>query len=551
MFKKWMIGGGIVAAGAIGTTLLFADASSDLKAAVDKSMKAMGASNVKTITISGEGFDTAVGQPCDPKNDWWRKYSDKNYVRSIDLNAKAWRMTRTRGEGETNSCGGAGTTNPAPTADQNTVTTATPANFNNYMEYVFLPEGFLQTALDKSGTVGMETKKGKKFTVISFTLDNGANKSPVKGYIDDMGYVTRVETMIEGQYPIGDAVWSVDYGPYKDFGGFKFPTSITQRQGPIKNPPQFYGLTVSNVSVNQPVDLTPPAGRGGAGGAKGGAPGGAKGGPPAGGDAKGGGGGRGGGKGGDGKAAAKGGDAKGGAPAGGGRGAPAAITDDDLGGGCWLVTGGYAAVVCGFKTYTVVIEAPTNDARSEAVMAEAKKLVPNKPIKYVINTHTHFDHSGGLRRYVAEGVTILTYKTNKGYYEMLFQNPHTITPDKLSMMNPQPKPKIEYVGEKKVLTDGEHTIELYHVLNSMHSDNMLMAYLPKQKVLIEADEFNVLNPIPTAPVAMPNKYQVNLLENVERLKLDVARIIPIHLPNPAERKVPLAELKLAAGKAAN
>jgi hypothetical protein len=52
-------------------------------------------------------------------------------------------------------------------------------------------------------------------------------------------------------------------------------------------------------------------------------------------------------------------------------------------------------------------------------------------------------------------------------------------------------------------------------------------------------------------VANPNKYQVNLLDNIERLKLDVARIIPIHLPNPQDRKVPLAELKLAAGKPAN
>ena len=224
------------------------------------------------------------------------------------------------------------------------------------------------------------------------------------------------------------------------------------------------------------------------------------------------------------------------------------MTDDDLGGGFWLVTGGYGSVVANFKNYIVIIEGPQNEMRAEQIITEAKKLVPNKPIKYVINTHTHFDHSGGLRRFVAEGATIITNERNKGYYEMLFANPHTITPDKLSQMNPQPKPKIEYVGEKKVLTDGEHTIELYHVLNSMHSDNMMMAYLPKQKVLIEADEFNVLNPIPTAPVPNPNMYQVNLLANIERLHLHVNPIIPIHLSNPQERRVSLQELKFAAGK---
>ena len=108
--------------------------------------------------------------------------------------------------------------------------------------------------------------------------------------------------------------------------------------------------------------------------------------------------------------------------------------------------------------------------------------------------------------------------------------------------NSKPKIKVEYVGDKKVLTDGTHTIELHRVMNSTHNSAMLMAYLPAQKTLIEADEFNVLNPIPTAPVANPNQYQVNLLANIERLHLDVDRIIPVHLPNPATRKVPLAEL---------
>jgi hypothetical protein len=81
---------------------------------------------------------------------------------------------------------------------------------------------------------------------------------------------------------------------------------------------------------------------------------------------------------------------------------------------------------------------------------------------------------------------------------------------------------------------------------------MLMVYLPKQKVLVEADEFNVLaSPAPTTPAANPNQYQINLLANIERLKLDVDRIIPIHLPNPETRKVTMTELRLAAGKPAS
>ena len=86
----------------------------------------------------------------------------------------------------------------------------------------------------------------------------------------------------------------------------------------------------------------------------------------------------------------------------------------------------------------------------------------------------------------------------------------------------------------------------------MHNDANLIVYLPKQKVLIEADEFNVLgNPAPTAPAPMPNQYQINLLANIERLKLNVDRIIPIHLPTPDTRKVTMTELRLAAGKPAS
>ena len=108
-----------------------------------------------------------------------------------------------------------------------------------------------------------------------------------------------------------------------------------------------------------------------------------------------------------------------------------------------------------------------------------------------------------------------------------------------------------YAPRLVLVFGGDNEIDLYHVDNSMHNDSNLIVYLPKQKVLIEADEFNVLNPIPTAPVPNPNQYQVNLLANIERLKLDVGRIIPIHLPNPDTRKVPLSELKLAAGKPAS
>jgi glyoxylase-like metal-dependent hydrolase (beta-lactamase superfamily II) len=490
-------------------------AQSELQTVVNNSMKAMGVENVHTMTISGNGGDGFVGQGFNPLADHWRWYVDKNTVRAIDFDAKGWRVTRVHGEGENPPGGGAGTTTPAPDQNQNQVTMVG-NNFNNEIEYAMVPLGFLKMALEKNATVKMETVKGKKFTVLSFPIENaaptGGFKTQVTGWIDDQGYVERVATTIDNNV-LGDITWDAVYTDWKDFGnGVKFPTHMLQRQGDKK----YYELTVADVKVGQPVDLTPPAGRGGA-------------------------------KGGPGPAAAKGGPgaAKGGP--GGGRGAAAPLGPEDLGGGFWLIRDGYAAVVADFKNYIIVIEGPQNEMRAEQIISEAHRLVPNKKIRYVINTHAHFDHSGGLRPFVAEGAVIVTNQANKGFYEKVFANSHNLAPDKLSKMKPQPKTRVEYVGDKKVFTDGAHMIEMHHLQGTTHDIGMEIVYLPNQKILIEADEFNVGNAPPTSPAANPNTYQTNLLANVERLKLDVDRIIPIHLPND-NRKVAFAELRMAAGK---
>ena len=100
--------------------------------------------------------------------------------------------------------------------------------------------------------------------------------------------------------------------------------------------------------------------------------------------------------------------------------------------------------------------------------------MPGKPIRYLINTHSHIDHSSGLRGFVAEGSTILTHRVNKAYLEKTLSLPHLLNPDKAQQLGK--KPVIEAVGEKKVLTDGVHTIELHHLQNFGHHDGMLVAW---------------------------------------------------------------------------
>jgi glyoxylase-like metal-dependent hydrolase (beta-lactamase superfamily II) len=236
---------------------------------------------------------------------------------------------------------------------------------------------------------------------------------------------------------------------------------------------------------------------------------------------------------------------RGGAPA-----APAAAstaTSEPLGDGVYLIGGGYAAVAIDFKDHITIIESGQSEARGQAVIAEAKRLIPNKPVKYVVNTHSHVDHSSGLRAAVAEGATILTLQANKAYLEKTLALPHTLNPDK-AQQNGR-KPVVEGIaGEKKVLSDGVRTVELYHLQNFGHHDAMLIAYLPKEKVLVEADGYN-----PQAPTATPpspaSPFTLSLVDNIRRLKLDVQRIVPIHLPAD-NRPVTMAELTKWVGRPA-
>ncbi len=222
---------------------------------------------------------------------------------------------------------------------------------------------------------------------------------------------------------------------------------------------------------------------------------------------------------------------------------PPAVSEK-LGDGVYLITGGYAVIAIDFKDYIALVECGQSEPRALAVIAEAKRLIPNKPIKYLINTHSHFDHSSGLRAFVAEGSTIITHQVNKAYLEKVLSQPHTLVPDRAQAA--EKKPIVEAMGEKKVLTDGTHVLELYHLRNFGHHDGMIVAYLPKEKVLLEADGYNP-QATTAVPLNPPSPYTLSLVDNIQRLKLDVQRIVPVHYPAD-NRVVTMAELMKWVGR---
>src|SRR2546428_11016720 len=152
------------------------------------------------------------------------------------------------------------------------------------------------------------------------------------------------------------------------------------------------------------------------------------------------------------------------------------------------------------KDHVILVESPLNDDRAVAVLAEVKNLVPSKRIKYVIATHHHFDHAGGLRAIAAEGITVIAHDVNKQFLEKVLAAPAMVRPDRLAKSGK--KGTVEGMRDKRVLTDGTRTVEIHNVAGNNHHAGVIMVYLQKEKVLVEADVYNPPAPQPPPPAAL-------------------------------------------------
>jgi glyoxylase-like metal-dependent hydrolase (beta-lactamase superfamily II) len=467
----------------------------DAKSVIANAQKALG--DVKSIAYSGSAKDVAFQQcganstdmMCRSTHDPMRPIN--NYVRVIDLTAPASRQT-----GATNNIGAGGSTTLTPGTFFQQVTPQqadVSQPWANSLEFYITPWGFLKGAAANNAMVSHRKVDGKNYTVLTWSP---AVKAPsgksyvINGYIDEKNVVDRVETWL-GENIMGDMHILATYTGWKDFGGVMAPSKIVQTRGGWP----FFEVNVTAAKANPPDVATlvpaPAGGRGGGGGGGGGA-------PPA-----------------------------------------MTVTSEKLGDGLYRLTtgpGSYDSVIVGFKDYIMMLEAGQSEARALAYVAETKKLIPNKPIRYVMNTHPHSDHTGGLPVLVAEGATIITQKNNEEFLDKALNTPRTLLNDTLAK-NPK-KAKIEAVAEKKVYSDGTRTVEMYHVAPVPHSNGLMIAYIPKEKILFQGD-FSI-NPGEPA-----NDHVKALVPILEKLNLDFDRYINVHTSAAPQTK---ADVWKAVGK---
>jgi len=210
------------------------------------------------------------------------------------------------------------------------------------------------------------------------------------------------------------------------------------------------------------------------------------------------------------------------------RNAPAAaaatLQAEKISDGLWMVPGAIKSVAIEMNDYLIVAEAPETEARSIGVIDAFKRAIPNKPIKYLLNTHHHYDHSGGVRTYAAEGATIITHQSNIAFYNGIWRNPRSIAPDRLSKSGRAPV--FEGITGTRLISDGTREVNIYHYPGNMHNAGMLMVHLPRERVLIEADSWSSPPAMGDYPGAVANL--VHFYESVQRLQLDVDQVVPMH-----------------------
>jgi len=436
----------------------------DARSVVEAASKAMGVVDLKSITISGAAATGNFGQSR-TISFGLASTSIRNYVRTIDFTVPA---SHASGIAQPPAAVRGGPLPPTGIYEE-MITPATPA-WVQQMQIWATPWGFLVGAAANNATVKSQKIDGVQYKAVTWSP---AQKSPsglpykLTGYIDADNLVARVETWVDHPV-IGDLHQEFFYSGYQSFAGLMAPAKVSQKQiGMETFVAAIYHAQANPADLARLMDGPPPP-----------AP------PPP---------------------------------------LPPA-SSEKLADGVYRITGGYVSLAVEFKDHVVVLEGGQSEARGLAVIAETKKLFPAKRIKYVVCTHPHFDHSSGLPPFVAEGATILVDDNAKFFTQASLDTPRTLAGD--VMAKSKKKAKVDGVFEQMELKDETRSLMLYHVDKLEHSDSMLIAYLPKEKILFTAD-FNA--PRDGQPVS-PSI--ATLMANLDRLAIDFERHVTVHAPNP-------------------
>jgi glyoxylase-like metal-dependent hydrolase (beta-lactamase superfamily II) len=473
-----------------------ARATGDDTTVIEHAAVALGVEHLRAIRLIGSGSDFLFGQAYDGHSPWPR-FQVSRYVLDVDYEAGAVREERVRHQAQDPPRGGGN----QPIAEQRQVwayrdgvawngegPSASRAGLERdrrtaaearRMWLALTPHGFVRLAQAAGDTAVVERRPHSTIVRVP-----GPDGTSLVGELSLEGDVRRVETR-HATPVLGDTIFEALYFDYHDAGAFRVPRRVVHRQGgyPILD------IAIEAVDINEPRSITVPAHL-----------------------------------------------------TTGPVGPIAGESPEELAPGVWRIALGPRDRVLAveFRDHVLVVEAPQGEPESLDAIRQIRTVMPDKPIRYVVNTHIHFDHSGGLRTYAAEGAAIVTHVSNVGYYEQVWSQPRTISPDRLAQSGRTPT----FIGVTgmRTFTDGERRVDVYHYGGTHHHHpGMLMVHLPAERLLVQADSFNPPGEPEARPNAVPNL--VDFLDAVDRLRLDVDVLVPTH-----GRLATLAEARRAAAR---
>ncbi|MGE0800890.1 MAG: MBL fold metallo-hydrolase [Lautropia sp.] len=478
----------LVTAGAFAAALGAAPAAPAQSAdtLIKRATMAMGGDGLKTLRYTAEGTGHTFGQAFRPGLPW-PKITIHGQTRSIDYAGGALRDEIVLSRAEPRGGGGY----PITGQQRNdqffagnyawNVVGGNPApnprfTIERAHQLWTTPHGVLLAAARNQATVSHRKVGERSLPSLTFT-------EPLRFratiHLDAQNRVARIDSRLPDPV-LGEVSVVTRFSDYRSHGALQFPGRIRQSQGGHPT----LDVTVKEVAVNPPVAIAVP-------------------------------------------------DAV--------RNATERVAVDAVAEGVWFIAGGsHNSVAIEMSDHLILVESPLFDGRAQPVLERANALVAGKPVRYVINSHGHFDHAGGIRAAIASGATIVTHRANRPMFEMAAASPVRIAPDALARSGR--KPRLVAVDDRHVMKDARRTVELHRIAGGNHAEAFLMVWLPAERLLIEADAFTPGAP-GSAPPATPNPNHVNLVENIERLKLDVDRILPLH-----GRVVPVTELYTAVGR---
>jgi hypothetical protein len=322
----------------------------------------LGVASIKTLQFTGSGQNFSVGQNY-TASDPWPAVPVKSYTATINYDTGAMRVELLRTMGPVMPRGGGAPFTgeqrqiqvvsgnyawqvpvAAPGAQAPPAAPNAAAQPERMLALWGTPQGFVKAAMANNAT----TRQARGGSEVSFTVDG---KYKMTGTINGQGQVEKVQTWIDNPI-VGDMLVETTYSGYKDFGGVTFPARIVQTQDGFPA----LDLAISAVTVNPAFDAPVPDNVRNA--------------PP-----------------------------------------PAApmVAVEKLGDGVYYLTGQtHHSLAIEMRDHIVVVDTPNTEARAAAVLAKAKELIPNKPIRFVVTSHHHWDHLGGIRAAMDEGATIVT-----------------------------------------------------------------------------------------------------------------------------------------------